>query len=402
MKNNKTVFAALVSAFLAVCLFTGCQSGDQPIDSRQPIQIWLDANAREIEFFREIGGRIEKAIPGIVLHWKVTRLNDLKPTFLGHAQRTREPDIVLLVNDWIGELSRQNLLLPITASFSHIMPAMLDGVTVENKLYAVPWSFEALALFYNTDLVATPPRNFEELISIGAALGPNCLYPFIYENKNFYSHAPLFFGFGASIFAADGRIDLQTAEHENSLKFARDLQVRWNLLPAKANYPAMINLFGRGQIGMIISGPWSMPEIERSPVNFAVTRIPDISASQPARPFIGIKGFAVNAHTAHPREALMVVEMLGSQEIQSLAARRIGLLPCYQPVSGNQELTLHQQGFLDSARYGIPLPPGESMKLVWQETSWILNEVFNNPARGLSEVLNEAQSRIEQLEELRQ
>ena len=396
-KNIRTIFL-LASAALILILFCGCQPGEQQIDSRQPLHIWLDANPRELDFFREAGGRIEKAIPGIALHWKVTRLNDLKPTFLGHAQRTHEPDIILLVNDWIGELSRQNLLLPIPASFSHIMPAMLDGMTVDTRLYAVPWSFEALALFYNTDLIATPPCDFAELVSIGNALKQSCLYPFIYENKNFYSHAPLFFGFGASIFAPDGQINLQTAEHEASLRFARDLLTRWHLLPAKANYPAMINLFGRGQVGMIISGPWSMPEIERSPVNFAVTRIPDISASQPARPFIGIKGFAVNAHTARPEMALKVIEMLGSREIQSLAARRIGLLPCYQTASDSEELTAYQQGFLAGARYGIPLPPGENMKFVWQETNWILNEVFNNQARDLSEVLAEAQSRIEQLE----
>ncbi|EKD81453.1 MAG: hypothetical protein ACD_39C01801G0003, partial [uncultured bacterium] len=274
-KYTGSLFLAII-AMLFLSLVNGCQPGDQPADSRKPLHIWLDASPGEIDFFREIGGRIEKAVPGIVLHWKVTRLNDLKPTFLGHAKRTREPDIILLVNDWVGELSRENLLMTIPASFSHIMPAMLDGVSVANKLYAVPWSFEALALFYNTDLIATPPHDFAELIATGKAISSQCLHPFIYENKNFYSHAPLFFGFGASIFKADGSIDLQTAENENSLGFARDLHFRWNLLPAKANYPAMINLFGRGKIGMIVSGPWSLPEIERSPVKFAVSKIPDI------------------------------------------------------------------------------------------------------------------------------
>lgn len=379
-------------------LACGCQTGSQAVKSRRSLQIWLDASHREIEFFREIGGRIERELPGIDLQWKVSRLNDLKPEFLGQAQHGRKPDIILLVNDWLGELSRQKLLLPVPASFPHIIPAMLEGVTVENQLYAVPWSFETLALFYNTDLVATPPRSFDELIATSGKLGADCPYPFLYENKNFYSHAPFFFGFGARIFADDGHIDLQTTEHEKSLQFVRDLQLRWNLLPARTNYPAMINLFGRGRVGMIISGPWSLPEIERSPVKFAATGIPDIAAGQPARPFIGIKGFAVNAHTAYPDEALRVVEILGSREIQSLAAQSTGLLPCFLPASATPVLAPYQQGFLDSARHGIPLPQGESMKLVWQETNWILNEVFTSPDRPVSEVLVEAQSRIEHLE----
>ena len=217
-KHTGSLSLALIAA-LFLSLVYGCQPGSKPTEMRKPLHVWLDANPSEIDFFREIGGRIEKAVPGIVLHWKVTRLNDLKPTFLGHAQRTREPDIILLVNDWIGELSREKLLMPLPASFPHIMPAMLDGVSVDNRLYAVPWSFEALALFYNTDLIATPPHSFDELIAAGKAVSAQCLYPFIYENKNFYAHAPLFFGSGASIFAENGHINLQTAEHENSMRF---------------------------------------------------------------------------------------------------------------------------------------------------------------------------------------
>lgn len=396
MKSYKLAIKVVLAVSLAMVAMTGCQHGEAPVTARDQINVWLDASPRELEFFREIGGRIEKEMPGIALNWKITRLNDLKPEFLGNAERHRSPDIVLLVNDWIGELSRQRLLLPITASLTHILPTMLDGVKVEGQVYAVPWSFESLAFFYNTDLIATPPRSFDELVTLGGALASDSLYPFMYENKNFYYHAALFFGFGASIFAADGGIDLPTAAHEESLNFARDLHTRWNLLPAKANYPAMINLFGRGKVPMIITGPWSLPEIERSPVKFAVAAIPDISDGHPARPFIGIKAFAINSHTSHRDEALKVVEMLCSKQVQTLAAQRIGLLPCCNIAP--DQLTPYQRGFLAGARHGVPLPPGESMKFVWQETNWILNEVFTNQQRPISEILAEAQGRIEQLE----
>ncbi|KAF1081674.1 MAG: hypothetical protein GQF41_2014 [Candidatus Rifleibacterium amylolyticum] len=396
MKIYELAMKVVLAVSLAIFAITGCQPPAKNDLARKMINIWLDANPRELEFFREIGGRIEKEMPGVTLNWKVARLNDLKPEFLGNAERAASPDIILLVNDWIGELSRQKLLLPITASLTHILPTMLDGVKVEGQVHAVPWSFESLAFFYNTDLVATPPRSFNELVTLGGVLATGSLHPFMYENKNFYYHAALFFGFGADIFAADGHINLQSAAHEESLNFARDLHTRWKLLPAKANYPAMINLFGRSKVPMIITGPWSLPEIERSPVNFAVTAIPDIDDGRPARPFIGIKAFAINSHTSHRDEALKVVEMLCSKQVQTLAAQRIGLLPCCDIAP--DQLTLYQRGFLAGARHGVPLPPGESMKFVWQETNWILNEIFTNQQRPISEILAEAQGRIEQLE----
>jgi maltose-binding protein MalE len=129
---------------LGIILAAGCGSGSGPAESQRVLHIWLDANQRELAFFGKAGSLIEAAHPGLRLRWKQVRLNDLKPVFLGHARQSREPDLVLLINDWVGELVRHGLLAEVPGSFPALLPPMLEAVTLEGRLYGVPWSFEAL------------------------------------------------------------------------------------------------------------------------------------------------------------------------------------------------------------------------------------------------------------------
>jgi maltose/maltodextrin transport system substrate-binding protein len=396
----------LVSLLLTLLLtLTACSPEKPPPENRTTVQIWLDAGNKEQAFYQKVKALFEARYPKIGIHWKFIRLNDLKPSFIGHARSTVEPDVILLINDWLGELAQKDLLLPLSSfsshspslPLSHLLPNMIRAMSYQDRLLAMPFSFETVALFSNTELIATPPQTFSELFSIGETLQKKGITPLVYENKNFYLHAPLFFGFGGRLFREDGSIALIGPACETSIRFAVDMQERRHLIPAKCNMPAMINLFGRGQVGMIITGPWSLPELERTPVRFAVTRLPDIEPGRPARPFIGIKGFAINRHSRVPHEAFTFVQFMSSEEIQRSAAAEIGILPCAATSNASLHLTSIQKGFFAGIEHGVPMPPGEQMKAIWQEGNWLLNEAFADPARPLSELTAASQERLSRI-----
>ncbi len=390
-----TVF--FISAGMALLFWlAGCGGETAPGKSRLALNVWLDASTRELEFFRSIKGLYEETHQGVSLHLRVVRLNDLKPTFLGHASGTAEPDVLLIVNDWIGELAKSDLLLPLPGSFSHLLPTMLGAMEHEGMLLAVPWSFETVALFYNKALVATPPGTIEELVREGRSLLQRGVFPLIYDNKNFYFHAPWFFGFGGTLFGKAGEIVFASPESARALAFAVSLQTEHGIVPPKSNYPAMINLFGSGSAAMIITGPWSLPDIRRSPVSFGIAPVPGIATGSAAKPFLGVKGFAVNRFSRNREAAVEWVRFLGSTEIQWRAARELGTLACCGETGNPASTTSDETGFRAGVRDGVPLPPGEEMKEVWQEANWSLQTAFANPASDPLPILETARDRIRQ------
>ena len=60
--------------------------------------------------------------------------------------------------------------------------AVVDAVTLDGKIYAVPFAQETSALFVNKDLVKTNPTTMEELVEMAKDVG------FEYDINNFYFH----------------------------------------------------------------------------------------------------------------------------------------------------------------------------------------------------------------------
>lgn len=74
------------------------------------------------------------------------------------------PDVMLAAYDRIGGLGQQGHLLEVkpsdTKSFGD---KEMQQVTVGGKVYGIPLVIETLVLYYNKDLLKTPPKTFNEL-----------------------------------------------------------------------------------------------------------------------------------------------------------------------------------------------------------------------------------------------
>ena len=77
------------------------------------------------------------------------------------------PDIFIGASDWIGELATNGVLEPIDlgGAAGDFTQASLDALTFDGVLYGVPHAVEAIALYFNTDLVPEAPTTFDELIA---------------------------------------------------------------------------------------------------------------------------------------------------------------------------------------------------------------------------------------------
>lgn len=358
-------------------------------EGRQAISLslWLDTHERETLFFKRLIARMETDLPHIRVRLRFMPFDDLKPRFLGQVGETREPDIVYMMNDWIGELAEQQVLRPVSQPIDNVLPEAAQSMQYQGQNYGVPFVFQTIALLYNRDLISTPPTDFTAL---QATRAESNIHPLIYDQRNFYYHAPWFHACGGQLFDAQGRFALQREPLRRSLQDAYALQ-RHQIVPAGASYSVMLNLFAAGQSQLMISGPWSMGLLQENQLNYGVAPLPRNSCNATPRSFIGVKGFGVNRLSRHPEAVEAVIAYLTSASSQQQALEELDSLPVHQSVY-QQQLAPAQQGFYEQLKNGVPLPNHPMMKEVWQEMNWLLGQVFDG--QPLEARLDEALERL--------
>jgi len=107
-------------------------------------------------------------------------------------------------------------------------------------------------------------------------------------------------GSGGYIFGADakGNLDIHDigVNTPGAVKAAEMLagMVKNGQMPKGAGYAEMEGAFSRGEIAMMISGPWAWDNAKRSHIDFGVGPIPSIGG-RPSKPFVGVLGCMIAA-----------------------------------------------------------------------------------------------------------
>ena len=252
----------------------------------------------------------------------------------------------------------------------------LEALTYEGELYGLPLSFNVIALVCNGALVKTPPANFVELIALGRRLNATKgIVPLLYDNRNFYYHAPFFFGYGASLFDRDGKCVVDSRESIASVEFSMGLE-RDGIVAPRANHSAVLNLFCSGRVAMVITGPWDLERMKSCGIDVKVAPIPRLARGELARPFLGVKAIALTSFSRHPNEARAFMQHLVSTSAQSRAMEELSLLPCAIEVYESRAVDGNSDAFLRQAKRSVAMPNGEEMAEVWQQMNWALDRCF--------------------------
>jgi maltose/maltodextrin transport system substrate-binding protein len=213
------------------------------------------------------------------------------------------PDIFCWPHDRAGEWAKSGLIVPVRPSArvrAEIEESAWDAFTYRGKVWGYPLAIEANGLIYNKALVPVPPASFEEVVRLDAQLARQGRKAILWDfNKSFFTW-PLLAAGGGYVFARDAkgdydptRVGVNTAGAVAGATLLGDL-VRTGVMPRGAGYAEMEAAFARGQVAMMITGPWAWDNARRSGIDFGVAPIPSVGG-KPARPFVGVLGCMVAA-----------------------------------------------------------------------------------------------------------
>ncbi|WP_252315342.1 extracellular solute-binding protein [Sinobaca sp. H24] len=321
----------------------------------------------------------------------------------------RGPDLFFQPHDRIGDIALQGLAVPIDITEeqrNQYEEAALDAMTYEGELYGLPAVQETYALYYNKSITETPPETLEELETLAQEEtdASQDEYGFLMEGINFYFTYPFMTAFGGYVFGEneDGtyNIDDIGLNEAGAVEGAEMLQSWFDegYLPRGVNADIMNGLFEEGNVGAVVSGPWSLRDYQQAlgEDNLGVAPLPTTDEGEALRSFSGVQGWLVSSFIDVERRywAEELAFYMTNEESSTSYVETTGHIPGNKAVV---ESDLIQEdpflsGFAEQVRRSEAMPNPPEINQVWDPMEDA--QQFISEGDDAEEVLNEAVEEI--------
>ena len=297
---KKTVAVAVASA-LAISM--GASTAMAFSDDE--LVVWIGGD-KAYNGMEDIGERFEKDL-GVKV--KVEIPENLTDRFQQAAATGKGPDIVLWAHDRFGEWAQSGLLAPIKPSDT-VKNAVDDkgwqATSHNGNIYGYPIAMEAIGLIYNKDIIKNAPASYEEMFELKKALDKKDITTIMWDQVQPYFTTPMLASNGGYVFReTPAGYDVKDIglNSPGAIKGGEMLAkvINEGVMPRGVDYGVMEAAFNKGEVAMMITGPWAWANLDKSKINYGVAPLPSIDGS-PTRAFVGVWAAAMN--NASPNQEL--------------------------------------------------------------------------------------------------
>jgi multiple sugar transport system substrate-binding protein len=365
----------MAAALAAVCGLAAPAIAADPVTLHFWVA-WDPQQADGIAAKKEIAA-YEEAHPGVKIDVQNITYDALHDKLLTALAGGDAPDLSWGLPEWLGELSRMGALRDMTEEAqswpdkSAIYPNVIDALTIDGHLLAMPHYLGIRALLVHQDLlkaagIAAPPKTWDELIADASAIKQK-------TGK---------FGFGVAGTGVRSPQELIMYLAQNGLSLAErrpdgKYKNTWADDPAKlakasevfAFYKSLIDKgainpdgaswgweeedtnFALGQYAMVIDGAWMQSREQQNPEQMKDVTISAPPYKEMASTFFEINPFYVYKAGKHPKETWEFVTFMNGKDFQE------AVHPSNSPRSDVTTDNKWGQGFTVLAPTGVVFPP---------------------------------------------
>ncbi|HEU0037417.1 MAG TPA: extracellular solute-binding protein [Kofleriaceae bacterium] len=365
----------LTFLFVGLCLLVGCER-------KQGIVLWHAYNGAERDALESTAAKWNTEHPDQPVELVAVPYGAFADKLTSAIPGGNGPDLFIYPQDRIGDWADSGVIEPIEfwlddAHVDRFSSEAVSAMAYKGSLWGLPVTVKSLALYYRTDLVATPPKTTDELLALAPRMKAKDGYAIAYANVDLYGHAPWLFGYGGKVMDDRGQLAIATPEAANAMTFARTL-VTTGAAPENAEGPLVATLFNDGKAATVVSGPWFVADINAS-VPWQVTTLPTVSATgRPAAPFLGAEGILMSARAHDKATAFAVMDALTSDvaaiERAKHARQVVPNVAAYSDpdVAADPALVAFRAQLANT----VPMPMGPAMRMVWTPYKTALGEVL--------------------------
>lgn len=357
----------IVAFALAACAKPTAAPTEAPVMTEAPTEAVTEAPAPvEVTFWHAYGtGSAEEIaltklleqaavdMPEIKINVLQVPFNDIFNKYRTDVAAGGGPDMFIAPNDSLGDDARAGLVADITALAAGKLDGVnqlgIDGMSVDGVLYGIPESMKAVAMWYNTELLPTPPATTDELKALMEA-GTQTAISF-----GCYHHFGFFGSFGGKVFDETWKVVAdQGTGVSDAMAFLNDLYQIAKTNSWTKNDSDGLAVFQEGKAVLITNGNWAMGDYKNALGDkLAVTALP-AGPGGPATPFLGIDGFYFSPNSQSQEAALKVALYLTNAASQTVMMTEAGHVPVRTDVEITDPLI---KGLVDAFNKGATIRP---------------------------------------------
>lgn len=347
--------ALSLAALAACCTLAAAQSPPR-------LLVWINGD-KGYNGLQKVGDLFTQAsgVPVVVQHPE-----GAPDKFTAAAAAGKGPDIMCWPHDRVGEWVKAGLIVPVRpaqALREQIDDTAWGAFRYRNQTWGYPLAIETVGLIYNKALVAVPPSSFEQVIALDKALKPQGKSAILWAYNQAFFSWPLLAGPGGFVYGRDAKGELDPrvtgVNNEGALKGALMIErlLKDGHMPQGVRYSEMESAFARGQVAMMINGPWAWDNVRKVGIDFGVAGIPSI-AGQPGKPFVGVLGCMIAAPSKAKDVAREFIEnhLLKLESLKIISADVPLGVPANKAYYAELSSDPRIRATMDNARGGAPIP----------------------------------------------
>lgn len=343
----KRLFAVLLT--IALVLLAGCSS--KPTQTQQPAapskpepvnlqMVLMKQAAYSDEHVNEMIKKFQDANPGITVTPTFVPYESLHDKIVtDQASGTGQYDVVEVDEIWPAEFAASNMIQDVTSRItpemkSGINPAVLNILSVGNKVYGLPWILDTKFLFYNKKMLADagysePPKTWDELVKMAKEMKAKKIvdYPIVWSwaqaEAVVCDYAQLVYTFGGDILAPDGSPKFDQGGALDALKFMVQTLNDGVSNPNSTTYleEDVRQIFQEGKAAFALNWTYMYGlanDQAQSKVagQVGMAQTPAGPGGKPAVGVSGSMGLSLSKSTKHPEEAWKLITFLTSEANQ--------------------------------------------------------------------------------------
>lgn len=258
-------------------------------------ELWADCLKTQIEEFNRTHKNIEVSSDtgGVVADRMLQKVT-------AGLQAGNYPDIAYIFGSDLANFAKSDKLLDLTDSeeidIDRFYPAGRDSAIVDDRVRAVPALIDNLAVVYNKKVIeeagVEPPSDDwtwddfretaveltdEERGIVGTG------WPGTGDEDTTWRIWPLVWQLGGDVLSEDGEsVGFEGAAGEGALSYVSDLAADGSVyVDTTAGAERMNQLFQSNKMGMIVTGPWNLPDFVDAKVGYGVALLPAVPRRRP-------------------------------------------------------------------------------------------------------------------------